>query len=81
MNTDVTSIRILYENPFTGIVCVVYPSGESTLDYIIKHAIPKDCSYWIVQDTDIPEDRSFRDAWELDSDSLGNPDGIGGAEL
>jgi hypothetical protein len=81
MSTNITTIRILYKNPSTGIVCVVYPSGESTLDYITKHAIPKDCSYWIVQDTDIPKDRSFRDAWELDLDSLGEPDGVGEAEL
>jgi hypothetical protein len=81
MNQEIKSIRLLYEDPTTGMVCVVHPSGESPLEYIVKHAIPKDCPYWVVEDTVIPEDRSFSDDWELDVDSLGNPNGVGEGEL
>ena len=80
MSTNIKTIRILYEDPSTGMVNIVHPSGESPLEYIVKHAIPKDYPYWVVEDTDIPEDRSFRDAWELDTDSLGKHNGLGGAE-
>lgn len=33
--------------------------------------------YWIVDASQIPPDRTFRDAWEVD-ESLGDPDGFGG---
>ena len=33
--------------------------------------------YWIVEDSVIPEDRTFRSAWEID-ESMGKPDGFGG---
>ena len=33
--------------------------------------------YWIVEDSVIPENRTFRSAWELD-ESLGEPNGFGG---
>lgn len=33
--------------------------------------------YWIIEDSLIPENRTFRSAWEID-ESLGEPDGFGG---
>jgi hypothetical protein len=33
--------------------------------------------YWIVEDDLIPEDRTFRNAWEID-ESFGEPHGFGG---
>ena len=33
--------------------------------------------YWIVEDSVIPENRTFRSAWEID-ESLASPDGFGG---
>lgn len=33
--------------------------------------------YWIVEDSIIPEDRTFRSAWEI-GESFGKPDGFGG---
>jgi hypothetical protein len=39
--------------------------------------VPAGKEYWIVDVADIPEDRSFRNAWQLD-ETLGSPHGIGG---
>jgi hypothetical protein len=39
--------------------------------------VPAGKEYWIVDASDIPEDRTFRNAWELDS-SMGTAHGIGG---
>ena len=33
--------------------------------------------YWIIEDSIIPTDRTFRSCWEID-ESLGEPDGFGG---
>jgi hypothetical protein len=81
MNEEIKTIRLVYEDPNTGMLCIVHPTGETSLEYIINNAIPKDFPYWQINESFIPEDRSFRDAWELDVDYLGEPDGVGGAEL
>ena len=80
MNQDIRTVRLLYTEPSTGMVHIVHPSGESSIDFIAKHAIPKNAPYWIILGTELPEDRSFRDAWELDLSILGEPNGVGGAE-
>ena len=80
MNTDIKTIRLLYEDPSTGMLNIVHPSGETSLEYVVQNAVPKDFPYWVVDGTTIPQDYSFRDAWELDRDSLGEPDGTGGAD-
>lgn len=36
--------------------------------------------YWIVDTSEIPTDRTFRDAWEIDETALGEPHGFGGEE-
>jgi hypothetical protein len=81
MNQDIKEIRLLYSNPETGTVSIVHPSGEAPLEYVVEHAVPKNCPYWIVSGNELPEDTSFRDAWELDLDILGDPNGTGGANL
>lgn len=40
--------------------------------------VPPGVPFWIVQADAIPEDRTFRDAWELDIAAMGDPSGIGG---
>jgi hypothetical protein len=39
----------------------------------VQHNLP----YWIVEDSEIPTDSTFRSAWEID-ESFGEPDGFGG---
>lgn len=56
---------IIYPNNRGG-VSVVYPilEGELSLEDIAKKAIPEGTPYKIINIQDIPEDRTFRDAWE-----------------
>jgi hypothetical protein len=70
--------RLVYMNPETGLMCIVMPTGESPLSFIKKVAVPQGVPFWIVNQNEIPGDRSFRDAWEIDLATAGDPDGYGG---
>lgn len=49
---------------------------EEVIDEITKYETYH-TPYWIVKDSIIPTDRTFRSAWEID-ESFGEPDGFGG---
>jgi hypothetical protein len=69
--------RIIYPNDDGG-VAIIIPSGEIEVSEVARKDVPNGKPYKIVDVTDIPTDRSFRDAWETD---FNNPDGVGiGAE-
>lgn len=71
--------RIIYENE-TGAVCVVIPALSSglTVEEVARKDVPAGVPYLIVEDTEIPSDRTFRNAWGAD---FTNPHGHGiGAE-
>ncbi len=59
--------RIIYPTDDGG-VAVIVPSAEYLSDHTIEELAAKDVpagkSYKIVEDSDIPTDRTFRDAWE-----------------
>jgi hypothetical protein len=66
-----------------GVAAVVWPATDnlSTEELLsVGHKdIPQGAPFWIVPADSIPVDRTFRDAWELDPASLGEPAGFGGA--
>jgi hypothetical protein len=66
--------RIIY--PTDDGVAIIIPTPECglTIDDIAKKDVPAGVPYKIVDATDIPEDRTFRGAWEAD---ITEPDGIG----
>ena len=72
--------RILYkqEDGTVGIVC---PSDncDLTVEEIAKKDVPKGFKYKIVSVSDIPTDRSFRNAWIVNESVLS--DGVGEADL
>ena len=74
------SSRIIYKN-LDNSVSILIPTEEvlkfATLLDVAEKDVPKDLPYWIVEDTVIPADRTFRSAWEID-ESFGEPDGFGG---
>jgi hypothetical protein len=72
-----TNYRLLYTNPDTGMLCIVIPSGEAPLEHLVNGSVPSGIKYWKVDEYEIPEDRSFRDAWELDESIAGKADGKG----
>jgi hypothetical protein len=69
--------RIIYQNNDGG-VSIIIPTPEAlqtlTIDDIAKKDVPAGVAYKIVDTASIPEDRTFRGAWEAD---ITEPDGVG----
>ena len=59
----------------TGVV-ILFPTGELSLEATALKDVPSGVKYKIIERTDLPEDRSFRNAWEYDFDKNGH-DGVG----
>lgn len=74
------SSRIIYKNKDNS-VAILIPAQEVLdavgLQTIAEKDVPHNLPYWIVPTSDIPTDRTFREAWEID-ESFGEPDGFGG---
>lgn len=72
--------RGIYKNPDNS-VGIIIPSDEALaifgLEKILEKDVPVGLPYWMVSVDDIPESRTFRNAWEID-ESFGEPDGFGG---
>jgi len=73
------NLRILYKTDEGG-VAVIIPTDEALAEHTIQEIAEKDVPagkpYKIVSVDDIPSDRTFRNAWEVDEADL--TDGIGG---
>ena len=58
-------MRILYTNDEGGVSVVVpSPHWTGTMEELAVKVVPENEPYKIVEDSDIPSDRTFRDAWE-----------------
>lgn len=69
-------MKIIY--PTSTGIAVVHPTGELPIEEVARKDVPAGVPYLIVDDSVIPTDRTFRDAWEAD---FTVPDGHGiGAE-
>ena len=72
--------RGIYKNSDNS-VGIIIPSDEALaifgLEKILEKDVPAGLPYWLVEDSIIPESRTFRLAWEID-ESFGEPDGFGG---
>lgn len=70
--------RIIYPTDEGG-VAVIIPAPEClqehTIDEIAAKDVPTGKPYKIVDAADIPSDRTFRNAWEVDVSTL--TDGVG----
>lgn len=70
--------RIIYQNDDGG-VTIIIPAPECLLEHTIEEIAAKDVPhgkpYKIVDVADIPSDRTFRNAWEVDVATL--TDGVG----
>ena len=73
-------MKIVFKNEDNSIG-IIAPSDEAlsfaTIKQIAEKDVPHNLPYWIVPTSNIPTDRTFRDAWEVD-ESFGEPDGFGG---
>ena len=77
--------RILFKQD-NGIVAIIIPAPDTinpatgktfTAEEVAQKDVPTGKKYKIVEDSDIPSDRSFRDAWTVDESDL--TDGVGAA--
>lgn len=59
--------RIIYKKP-DNTVSIIVPSAEAlqfmTIEQIAKKDVPANTPYKIVDVSEIPSDRTFRNAWE-----------------
>jgi len=55
--------RIVYPTPDGG-VAIIIPTGELPIKEVAKKDVPEGVPYSIVDASEIPEDRTFRAAWE-----------------
>ena len=71
-------MKIIYKNESGG-VSILYPTDEALsfmkIDEIAKKDVPTGVKYKIVEDSEVPTDRTFRDAWTVDEATL--TDGVG----
>lgn len=69
--------RIIYTNESGGVsILIPAPSclAERTIEEIAAKDVPAGVPYKIVDVSDIPSDRTFRNAWEA---AIDEPDGVG----
>ena len=73
-------MKIIFKNQDNSIG-IITPTSEAlsfaTVIQVAEKDVPYNLPYWIVEDSVIPENRTFRSAWEVD-ESFGKPDGFGG---
>ena len=72
-------MKIIFKNEDNSIG-IITPSDEAlsfaTIEQVAEKDVPHNLPYWIVEDSVIPENRTFRSAWGID-ESMGKPDGFG----
>lgn len=76
-------MRILYADDDGSMSFIVpAPGCDIPINEIARKDVPAGKDFWIVEDNELPDpEDEFRDAWELDLEALGTPDGQGiGAE-
>ena len=70
--------RIIYKN-LDNTVSIIIPTDEAlqimTIEQIAKKDVPTGYKYKIVDVSEVPSDREFRNAWSIDEAEL--TDGVG----
>ena len=55
-------MKIIYQTA-TGIA-IIHPTGELSIEEVAKKDVPAGVAYKIVNDDEVPSDRTFRNAWK-----------------
>jgi hypothetical protein len=57
--------RIIYQNQYGGVSIIIpSPSWNGAIDELASKDVPANTPYKIVDASEIPSDRTFRNAWE-----------------
>ena len=67
--------RIIYKNTDGSIAIIVPANCGLTVEQIAKKDVPTGLKYKIVDVSEVPSDREFRNAWTIDEAEL--TDGVG----
>ena len=67
--------RILYKTDSGIAVIVPAPNSGLTTEEVARKDVPTGLPYKIVDVSEIPDDRTFREAWDIDEAELTN--GVG----
>lgn len=67
--------RIIYKETDGNLVVLTPVTQDKTVEQIAAKDVPSGLAYKIVEDTDVPSDRTFRDAWTIADSEL--TDGAG----
>jgi hypothetical protein len=61
-------MKIIY-NTTDGTIAVITPSPRwvGTMDELAQKDVPSGLKYKIVEDSEVPSDRTFRNAWEANT--------------
>jgi len=69
-------MKIIYKTPEDTVsVIIPSPRWSGSLEELAQKDVPTGLKYKIVEDSVIPSDRAFRNAWEVDEVEL--TDGVG----
>lgn len=69
---------IVFVNESGGVSIMTPCSTDLTTLEVGAKDVPVGVDFWVISADDLPEDRSFRNAWELDVEAMGKPHGVGG---
>ena len=67
--------RIIYKNTDGSIAIIIPADCGLTVEQIAQKDVPTGLNYKIVDVSEVPSDREFRDAWTIDDAEL--TDGVG----
>lgn len=70
-------MKVIYAKPDGG-VAILIPTGELPIEEVARKDVPQGVPYKIIEDSAVPTDRTFRDAWvaePFEPDGYGDPDG------
>jgi len=73
----VINMKVIFATP-TGGVAIIHPTGELPIEVVARKDVPQGVPYKIIEDSAVPTDRTFRNAWvaePFEPDGYGDPDG------
>jgi len=68
-------MKILYLTPKGTLSIIVPVEWRGTMEELAQQQVPTGLKYKIVEDSEIPETREFRNAWDIADSEL--TDGVG----
>jgi hypothetical protein len=70
-------MKIIFTNAEGGL-SIIHPTGELPVEDVARKDVPQGVPYKIVEDSAVPTDRTFRNAWvaePFEPDGYGDPEG------